>query len=756
VKGGKMSQDNELQNVIFGVEKDPDDNRDYTVSAYLKNEHIEFTTEKSIDWTSLMTPVKNQGRLGSCVAFSVCAVKEAQEKKEHVLETGSKKEYDLSEQWLYYKCKDIDCWPKSQGTSFRYAMKIISTQGIPVEQGWAYNPSKKGHPEKWANDVAKWYKCGTYWRIKSLEDIKTLLVTKGPQVIGILCFTEIFSPDENGIVPMPRKRKNVRGGHAVCLSGNTEIPLLNSQSKTIKELSQIKDPFWVYSCDKDKNIVPGLAHSARLTGYKKVLKVTLDNGKIFKCTKDHLIMKRDGSYVEAQFLKENDSLMPLYKKLSDNNDYIKGYEKLLNPLDNKWDYTHKIVANNSFLPVLNKKGEEIIFSTNSDFKGIIHHKDFNKLNNSPENLSLMTGQDHFKYHAQFSSTKEGRKMCSDRLKKQWENPEFRALMTERNRKNGVKVSAQLKKEGRCGFQANRDLVVEIGKKTGPINIKRCNTSEVRLRRDNAWNNNFKHNKEFKEKVRKIAINNIQTYNELLKKGEISLTNNQINARKNNAKNIFKKLTNYQKALLILKTTYSHFYKDKYECFENFVSKNIDNYKIEEDIKKEILHSFIPSNHKVVSVEIDGFEEVYDLTVEKYHNFAINSGVFVHNCVVGYSDEKQLIKFKNSWGTNWGQNGYGYISYDYYTRYCLDAWYFSDSSIQVIPKSFIDPKPPESKEVKMKVKLINKQKQLQIAHINKNGKDSTIHMVSSGMVTIKPEEISDDIRMRIKKGLIVKL
>ncbi|MBX3252723.1 MAG: C1 family peptidase [Chitinophagaceae bacterium] len=32
------------------------------------------------------------------------------------------------------------------------------------------------------------------------------------------------------------------------------------------------------------------------------------------------------------------------------------------------------------------------------------------------------------------------------------------------------------------------------------------------------------------------------------------------------------------------------------------------------------------------------------------------------CMVGYDDEKQLFKFKNSWGTTWGNNGYGYISY----------------------------------------------------------------------------------------------
>lgn len=33
------------------------------------------------------------------------------------------------------------------------------------------------------------------------------------------------------------------------------------------------------------------------------------------------------------------------------------------------------------------------------------------------------------------------------------------------------------------------------------------------------------------------------------------------------------------------------------------------------------------------------------------------------CVVGYDDSKNAVKFINSWGTRWGLNGYGWMSYD---------------------------------------------------------------------------------------------
>ena len=43
------------------------------------------------------------------------------------------------------------------------------------------------------------------------------------------------------------------------------------------------------------------------------------------------------------------------------------------------------------------------------------------------------------------------------------------------------------------------------------------------------------------------------------------------------------------------------------------------------------------------------------------------------CAVGYDDKKKLIKFKNSWSTEWGKDGYGFLPYAYIERYMIDAW-----------------------------------------------------------------------------------
>lgn len=48
-------------------------------------------------------------------------------------------------------------------------------------------------------------------------------------------------------------------------------------------------------------------------------------------------------------------------------------------------------------------------------------------------------------------------------------------------------------------------------------------------------------------------------------------------------------------------------------------------------------------------------------------------------VVGYDDATQRFKFRNSWGTEWGRNGYGTIPYNYAgnSRYGGDYWLLTD-------------------------------------------------------------------------------
>lgn len=137
-------------------------------------------------------------------------------------------------------------------------------------------------------------------------------------------------------------------GEAVCLTGDTKIRLLDGTTKTLKELhdKEAKD-FWVYSIDASGNIVPGKADCVVLTKKNaKVLKVTLDNGKSFKCTPNHKCLLRNGTYVEAQELKAGDALMPLYTKEANvygEMVYNPGIAKDETDAVGTWGYTHRII-----------------------------------------------------------------------------------------------------------------------------------------------------------------------------------------------------------------------------------------------------------------------------------------------------------------------------------------------------------------------------------------------------------------------------
>ena len=43
------------------------------------------------------------------------------------------------------------------------------------------------------------------------------------------------------------------------------------------------------------------------------------------------------------------------------------------------------------------------------------------------------------------------------------------------------------------------------------------------------------------------------------------------------------------------------------------------------------------------------------------------------CLVGYDDNSQLLKFRISWGSNWGDKGYGYIKYSDISKLITDAY-----------------------------------------------------------------------------------
>jgi hypothetical protein len=200
---------------------------------------------------------------------------------------------------------------------------------------------------------------------------------------------------------------------SMCLHENTIIPLLDGTEMSIKDLSDkfnSKDSgdIWVYSVQEGTNqVVPGKIKWCGLTREKTtIVRVTLDDGTYLDTTPDHKFIMRDGTKVQACDLKEGNSLMPFYtKKSSKTADGMEGYEKIYNPMSDKYNITHRLIAHECH--VRNIK-EEVKEGGRYD----THHIDFNKRNNAPTNLVRLKYEDHLKLHTD---------LCKEVL---WGNPEI--------------------------------------------------------------------------------------------------------------------------------------------------------------------------------------------------------------------------------------------------------------------------------------------------------------------------------------------
>lgn len=434
-----------------------------------------------------------------------------------------------------------------------------------------------------------------------------------------------------------------------CFSGDTKVALADGRNLSfidlVKEAQEGKQNY-CYTMNSQNIIEIAPIQSPRRTHQSvRVLKVVLDNGEEMTCTPDHEFLLANGSYKKVKDLTPRDSIMPLYRKFSKIAHWmtIDGYELVYQPAKNRWEYTH-VLADEYNL----RNGPDSILEGEHR-----HHKDYNKLNNNPDNIVRHTRERHLEIHRQHADktlrrpevlqklremrqTKEYREKIRqamleprmreslrERAKKQWENAEYKECMQEKFLKF-YNSNEEYRKENR--EMLNR----EQHKYWADSNHRRMQSQRVKMF--------FEEHPKQREVSSQVAT--MQWKNSELREWRSQKTVEQWTPKFRAKRMRSYNLTYYHKALNVLHMIYANVGTVDRGIYEKYRKLTNDKSLLKFETiqtrfffgdENKLIEAAEYYNHNIKEIrEVRESMDVYDLEVPETHNFALAAGVFVHN------------------------------------------------------------------------------------------------------------------------------
>src|SRR3989344_265393 len=434
-----------------------------------------------------------------------------------------------------------------------------------------------------------------------------------------------------------------------CFSENTKVDLADGRKLTFGELvneDRQGKTNYCYTINSDGTIGIGLIKNPRRTkNNSSVIKVVLDNNEEIICTPDHLFMLRGGSFISAGNLTPTHSLMPLRKQISRKGQRITiaGYELVFDSILNRWIFTHMLAdAYNLEHGVYKKSSGEHR-----------HHIDFNKLNNNPDNILRLPKEAHIKYHAELAEKTILRPEVKERLKQLRQTPEFRNKMkkvmtTPRMRRL---LSDRAKKQWQ-----NLDYKNYMAKK-----FREFIDSDELYRKKNRQQLNTKQKKYWSEpnnrkiqsmRTKQYITNHPEYIEELSNNAKMQWSDPRLLAwrsqetakqwtlRFRQNRKVAYNRTYLNKGLNALHTILAKTGKIDKSEYEKIRAATNDKSLLKYDTickrffdgqESKLCEAASNYNHRIKKiVHLNEKMDVYDLEVEGTHNFALASGIFVHN------------------------------------------------------------------------------------------------------------------------------
>ncbi len=435
-----------------------------------------------------------------------------------------------------------------------------------------------------------------------------------------------------------------------CFSGDTQIALADGRNLSFEDLvreQQSGKQHYCYTIRHDGKIGLEKVINARITKRNaKVIRLILDNGEVITCTPDHRFLLRDGSYKQAAELSPHDSLMPLYRQLSDKKEpgiTIDGYEMVWDTKTDTWLFTHVLAD-------WYNRWQGVYSVDDGDH---CHHKDFNKLNNNPPNIERMPSEEHLELHRQHISSTLHRPDVIDKCRTIRQSEAFRKNMSQRMRQPETReilskqaqeqwenetYKAYMKEKWLEFYESNPDYQAENNRQLYEAQMDYWSQPENREKQAQRVREYFAQNPEAREQASQKAI--IQWEDEDLRQWRSDKTREQWTAEFRTKRKAALDRTYYQKTITALKQIELQHGELDLEAYRNFRIKTGDKTLLRFDTfcdryfagntnhAQKAIENY---NHRIVAIErMSERIDVYDVEVPHTHNFALSSGVFVHN------------------------------------------------------------------------------------------------------------------------------
>ena len=391
-----------------------------------------------------------------------------------------------------------------------------------------------------------------------------------------------------------------------CVTGDTLIAVADGRGAvSIEQLVKEKIDVPIYCKDGDKTKIRMLRHP-RLTGTKqKIYKVTFDSGDFVRVTGNHKFILSDGDIKQTIDLRPEDSINVLVKKKATFNEMLdntfsssQDYMWIKNGNEKSWKLEHRLIANFNKL-------------LSNDYHSIVHHKDFNGLNNLIENLEVMTKKEHDLFHLS--------KMMGNN------NPVIR--FPEKNPFNDLKIQEKIRQEHHIGKKRSIITKKRIGLSTSnrfkDLSFVEKHSASVSAGMKKHWNN-------FEVAISKRAAEKLVECQSLTDLYCFLEGNRVMVTKKCEGCGI----------------EFSVSWSDREISYHNHACWCSVLAKQRKGVPKKL---FVYNNHKIISVIEDGYEDVYNGTVDEFHNLYIGGfihdkeQIFINTCQCG---EQPLLPYES--------------------------------------------------------------------------------------------------------------